>query len=278
MQRTSTALLLPIVALFVACAPKAAPVPSDAGADASPLRAIPSTTLSAASAPAPKAHAKEPATAPHDDGIVYCDTSGPPKAPSPDNRVYAVWQSFPVRLDEHATGTLRVLEDSRVTRPGAGRDGTNPAVPPCDLLETRLELLDAHGATVQTERLWPEVDVVLHDFGEGATLIETHEHVLCLASCWCGDTHGYWRIDHGRLAYLRSRVVQRIPAAGSPGVGSSLEIRPVTHGCYEGSHFEQDGGRPVLVVERTAMGSTVTATQRTWFEAGEWRTSIVERK
>jgi len=185
-----------------------------------------------------------------------------------------------VDLGAHGgAGKLRVLEDSRVTRPGAARAGTHPLVPPCDLLPSQVELIDEKGATVQVERFWPELDVELRTMGPGAILIEMIERVHCLASCWCGDSHAFWRIQGGRLVLHEGRVVERRPAAGKPAVGAMLKVEPVTHGCYESSSFEAEPGRPpALVVRRTAMGSFVTAKEQHWFEDGEWKASVVERK
>jgi hypothetical protein len=152
-------------------------------------------------------------------------------------------------------------------------------VPPCDWLPSRVELIDERGATVQVEQLSPELDVELRPLGPGANLFETIERIHCLASCWCGDHHAFWRIQAGRLAPHEGRVVERRPAAGVPGVGSILKVKPVTHGCYESSSFVTQPGRPpALLLNRTAMGSSVTAEERHWFEDGEWRASIVERK
>ena len=176
-------------------------------------------------------------------------------------------------------GKLRVLEDSRVTQPGAARAGTHPTQPPCDLLPSQVELIDEKGATVQVERFWPELDVELRTMGPGVFLIEMIERVHCLASCWCGDSHAFWRIQGGRLVLHEGRVVERRPAAGKPAVGAMLKVEPVTHGCYESSSFEAEPGRPpALVVRRTAMGSFVTAKEQHWFEDGEWKASVVERK
>jgi hypothetical protein len=276
------ALALPFVTLLVACTSQDAPGPSEPDGNA-PV-AVPQREDAPPESAAPESSAAAPsaAAAPEEDGsdIVYCDPEAPPVKPSPDRRLYTVWQSLRVALDDRGgTGTLRLLEDSRVTRRGADRSGTHPMLPPCDLLPARLELIDAHGSTLGVERFSPEVDIVAHEMGPGAVVFETIERIHCLASCWCGDGHAFWRVDGGRLAPHRSRIVEKQPPGRLPAVGSILQVQSVTHGCYESSGFTRDAsGRVMLVVNRMAMGSFVSAEERHWFEDGEWRTSIVDRK
>ncbi|WP_281319422.1 hypothetical protein [Polyangium sp. y55x31] len=273
-----------LVALLLACTRGEPPGSTTGDAAATPPSAAPSATETPAPTPSP-APAPPPSAAPPDTDAdaaetKYCDPEKPPPIPSPDTRLYATWRTFPVDLGAHGgAGKLRVLEDSRLTRPGAARVGTHPILPPCDWLPSRVELIDEKGATLQVERFSPELDVELRTMGPGAFLIETIERIQCLASCWCGDGHAFWRIQGGRLVPHEGRVVDRKPAAGTPGVGAMLKVQPVTHGCYESSRIETPPGRPaVLVVNRSAMGTFVTAQERHWFEDGEWRASIVEHK
>ncbi|MDC3960514.1 hypothetical protein [Polyangium jinanense] len=273
-----------LVTLLLGCthedASRATPSDAAASAPSSPPSAVVTPAPSPAPSPAPPPSAAPPNADTGAAEIQSCDPEKPPPIPSPDTRLYATWRTFPVDLGAHGgAGKLRVLEDSRLTRPGAVRVGTHPVLPPCDLLPSRVELIDEKGTTLQVERFWPELDVELRTMGPGAVLIETIERVRCLASCWCGDGHAFFRIQDGRLVPHEGRVVERRPAAGTPGVGAMLKAKPVTHGCYESSSIEAPPGRPpVLVVNRTAMGSFVTAQERHWFEDGAWKASIVERK
>ena len=278
---------LPFVVLLLGCSRGDAPASNDGAAATTSPSAAPSAvvapliTAEPRPTPGPTAATNPPAPPPSEAGKqVYCDVEKPAPIPSPDTRLYAVWRSFPVDLGAHGgAGELRVLEDSRLTKPGAARVGTHPILPLCDWLPARVELIDAKGATLQVETFLPELDVVQRTMGPGATVIETIERIQCLASCWCGDGHEFWRIQGGRFVRHESRVVERRPAAGKPSVGSMLKVQPVTHGCYESSSFESPAGRPpVLVVNRMAMGTSITAEERHWFEDGEWRASIVERK
>ncbi|HMY21444.1 MAG TPA: hypothetical protein PKA58_34210, partial [Polyangium sp.] len=217
--------------------------------------------------------AREPGTS--EDGM--CDPEKP-YVPSPDRRMYAVWQTFPMPLGKNlGMGTLRALEDSRVTK--IERRGTHPVLPPCDLLPTRIELSDAAGKTLQVEKKWPQTDIIHHEMGPGATIIEIVEKVHCLASCWCGDGHGFWRIEDGKMVRHTGRVVEKNVKGTKPEVGAIITARGVTHGCYESSVFEKDKqGRPTLVIQRMAMGTTITATERHYFDQGEWKVSISEFK
>lgn len=225
--------------------------------------------------PAPSAQPPTPEPGTSDDGM--CDPEKP-YVPSPDRRMYAVWQTSSVPLGKNlGMGTLRALEDSRVTK--IQRRGTHPVLPPCDLLPTRIELSDAAGKTLQVEKKWPQTDIIHHEMGPGATIIEIVEKVQCLASCWCGDGHGFWRIEDGKLVRHTGRVVDKNVKGTKPDVGAIITARGVTHGCYESSVFEKDKqGRPVLVIQRMAMGTTITATERHYFDQGEWKVSISEFK
>ncbi|MDI1435645.1 hypothetical protein [Polyangium sorediatum] len=266
--------------LLLSCTRGDAPASTTGDAPVAPPSSPPAAVVAPAPTPAPSPSADPPGVDADATETGYCDPEKPPPIPSPDLRLYAVWRTFPVDLGAHGgAGKLRVLEDARVTRPGAARAGTHPSLPPCDLLPSRVELIDEKGATVQVERFSPELDVELRTMGPGAFLIEMIERIRCLASCWCGDSHAFWRIQGGRLVPHEGRVVERRPAAGTPGVGAILKVKPVTHGCYEGSSFETQAGRPpALVVNRRAMGTFVTAAERHWFEDGEWKASIVEWK
>ncbi|MDI1444113.1 hypothetical protein [Polyangium sp. 6x1] len=273
-------LALPLAVLLFSCTRGDAPASTDGDAAPGPLSASPAAVVVPAPSPSALPSAEPPDAGVNATETAYCDPEHPPPPPSPDTRIYATWRTFPVDLGAHGgAGKLRVLEDSRLTRPGAVRSGTHPSVPPCDWLQSRVELIDEKGATLQVERFMPELDVELRTMGPGAILIETIERIHCLASCWCGDGHAFWRIEGGRLVPHEGRVVERRPAAGKPAVGAMLKVQPVTHGCYESSSIETKPGRPpVLVVNRSAMGSFVTAQERHWFEDGTWKASIVEHK
>lgn len=208
---------------------------------------------------------------------VFCDPEHP-VIPSPDMRIYGTWQSFRVPLGDGAgVGTLRILEDGRLmkSRPYLG---THPVLPPCDWLQSRLELLDASGKPIQSEILWPQVDIVVHEMGPGATLFETIERVQCIASCWCGDGHAFWRVEGGKLIRHRGRVVEKHPPGRLPAVGTIIPANPVTHGCYESSEFVRNAkGAQMLVIHRNALNRG-SADERHWFEDGEWKISIADWK
>jgi hypothetical protein len=194
---------------------------------------------------------------------------------SSDPRIYATWQSIRIALGKGlGVGTLRVLEDSRLTKTGTQRTGTNPLIPPCYLLESRVEILDAKGVILHTKTFLPELDVVVHTMGKDARLIEIIERFQCLASCWCGDNHSFWQMSQGQLVPHKSRIVKQTPTGAKPSLGTVIEIRPVVHGCYERSHFNHQ----MLVVERASMGTSAHAVEKSWFENGEWKTSIANFK
>lgn len=238
-----------------------------------------SNSASARGAPEPaesstSAPSASPIAEPEAPNSEFCNPEKP-EVPSPDNRIYATWQSIRVPLGSGlGIGALRVLEDSRITRRGSRPyDETHPVLPPCALLDSRLELLDAAGKPVQTEKLWPQVDIVVHQMGPNATIYEAIEDIRCIASCWCGDGHSFWRVENGKLITHTARLVEKSPAWTKPTLGTLVPAEHVTHGCYSSSHFERnERGVLVLKIHRAAMGSG-SADERYWFDDGEWKAS-----
>ncbi len=200
-----------------------------------------------------------------------CDMEHPAPPPDPDTRIYATWQKFPLHLAEHGIdGTLRVLEDSRFTRPGFVRTGTHPIIPPCDPLPARFEVVDAGGRVVQaTDAFLPQTDVAAYSFGPGQTLYQVTQRIDCLASCWCGDGASFWRVTGGRLSRLETRLDS----------GKTMVVRGVTRGCYEdGAVRRGAGGRYEVQIHRTAMGNWARSTERHWWDGTAWRGAVVEYK
>ena len=200
----------------------------------------------------------EAGTGASSDGI--CDVDHP-QVPVPDLRIYAVWQTFPLSRAEHGIdGSLRLLEDSRFTRPGARREGTNALLPPCDPLPSRLEVLAADGHVLSSEEFLPQVDITPYSFGERQTLYEVRELVRCLASCWCGDYSRFVQVRAGRLVPLEVRT------------GRQRLVAAVVDGCYEGNSVKRaPGGELHLEIIRTEMAEFVSTKEDYWFDGTRWR-------
>lgn len=200
-----------------------------------------------------------------------CDPDHP-TVPSPDLRLYATWQQFPLRRAEHGIdGTLRVLQDSRFTRPGFERTGTHPILRPCDALPGRVEVLDAGGQPVQAKLFNPQTDVTSHSFGVHQTVYEARELVHCLASCWCGDHLSFWRVLDGRLSRLST----------VRSSGEDIPVPGVTRGCYEGGGVRRDQeGRLEVLVHRTVLliPGGLSAEEHHFWDGSTWRGTSVERK
>jgi hypothetical protein len=203
---------------------------------------------------------------------LWCDTEHPAPAPSPDLRLYTTWQKFPLRREEHGIdGTLRVLQDSRFAGPHAVRHGTHPAIPPCDPLPGRIEVLDASGTPVQATELWPQVDVRPYTVDAHQTLYHVEELVQCLASCWCGNDESFYRVAGGRFVRLESR---------RPG-GEVTPVRDVVAGCFGGARVARgEGGRFEVEIHRTVLiiPGALSVTERHWWDGTAWQGSVVERK
>jgi hypothetical protein len=200
---------------------------------------------------------------------IECSVENPAPPPDPDTRIYATWQKFPLHLAEHGIdGTLRILEDSRFTRPGFVRAGTHPIIPPCDPLPARIEIVDAAGRVVQAvDAFLPQSDIAAYGFAPGQTLYQVTQRIQCIASCWCGDGVSFWRVVGGRFARLET-------AAGKPMI-----VRGVTRGCYEDGGVRRDtSGRYEVWINRTAMGTWARATERHWWDGAAWRSAVVEYK
>lgn len=246
--------------------------PANVGATESSAKnpSLPGPAVSAASANTPPSE-----TNTDESGERFCDVEHP-EIPSPDNRIYATWQSIRVPLGAGlGTGTLRVLEDSRITRKGDRPYlGTHPVLPPCALLDARLELLNSAGEPIQSEKLWPQVDIVVHQMGPDAVIYEAIESIRCIASCWCGDGHSFWRVENGKLITHQAHLVQKSPTWTKPFLGTMVPAAHVTHGCYSTSQFKRNSqGFEELIIDRAAMGGG-RADEHYWFENGEWRASM----
>lgn len=208
-----------------------------------------------------------------DEAFRYCDIEHP-EIPNPDTRIYATWQSFPVTLGAGlGRGTLRVLEDSRITK-NRPYMGSHILLPPCALLDARIELLDVAGKPIQAVKLQPQVDIVVHEMAPGAIIYEAVERVQCLASCWCGNGHSFWRVDDGKLLPHRAHLVDKSPLWTRPNLGTMVLAEHVVHGCYSYSYVHRNEfGQQELFIHRTAMGGGV-ADERYWFDDGEWKASM----
>jgi hypothetical protein len=183
------------------------------------------------------------ATATREPEPEYCDTENP-EVPVPDRRLYATWQTLPLNAAEHGIdGTLRVLQDSRFTKPGS-RHGTHPLIKPCDPLQGRIEILDAAGRTVSSTLESPQIDVTAHSFAPGQTVYQTRTLVLCLASCWCGDYVSFFRVQEGRI----------VPFTTQRASGEALPVQGITRGCYGGGGVERrPDGHLEVAIHRTIL-------------------------
>jgi hypothetical protein len=201
----------------------------------------------------------------------FCDTEAV-ESLAANPHTYATWQTFPLHRDEHGLeGTLRVLQDSRFTGPGALRSGTNPGVRPCDPLPGRLEVLDAEGKVVDAWSESPQIDVTAHAFAPGQTVYQVRSLVLCLASCWCGDYLAFVRVVGGRLALLHT---ERASGEVAPVHGVSL-------GCYANAGIERAAdGRPEIRIHRTVLHIpwAIAAEEHHTWDGERWRGSVVERR
>jgi len=264
MLRTWVAFLAALVAAFraVTCGPQ----PADGTAAPPVAGAVLAEDDGPASRPIPIAMS---AHAVHETDAIECSIENPAPPPDPDTRIYATWQKFPLSLAEHGIdGTLRILEDSRFTRPGFVRTGTHPIIPPCDPLPARIEIVDAEGRVIQAnDQFLPQSDVVAYTFAPGQTLYQVTQRIHCIASCWCGDGVSFWRVVGGRFARLET-------AAGHPMI-----VRGVTRGCFEDGGVRRDtNGRYEVWINRTAMGTWARATERHWWDGSAWRSAVVEYK
>jgi hypothetical protein len=201
----------------------------------------------------------------------YCD-SDHPTVPVPDRRLYATWQTFPLHRAEHGLdGTLRVLQDSRFTGPGADRSGTHPVLKPCDALPGRIEVLDASGQPVHASEESPQIDVTAHSFAPGQTLYQVKSLVRCLASCWCGHHVSFMRVLDAHIVPLTTRRAS----------GKLAPVRGVTRGCFESGGVGMDeDGHPEVRIHRTRLiiPDALSVDERHWWDGEAWQGSAVERK
>lgn len=107
---------------------------------------------------------------------------------SPVAKVYATWKSIALRrAADGFDGTLRLLEDARVTAPGANRDARIYG-DDGELLNARLELLDAGGNVVATrETNRPIADLEARDLrGDGRPTYLFTVDYSCGMGSYCG--------------------------------------------------------------------------------------------
>lgn len=131
-------------------------------------------------------------------------TPDPPKRVH-DSRTYATWQTVRANAPrDDLAGTIRVLEDSRVTRRGAPRGGTDFNGDPT-LLPARLEFVDDHGVVrSDITDLLPQTQISAEHLGDGRTTVFADETLQCNAGRYCGDQfHAYQAVD-GKLSVLKA--------------------------------------------------------------------------
>jgi hypothetical protein len=114
-----------------------------------------------------------------------------PEAPPPTPRrsgIYATWQTFPLHHKKNGfDGTLRLLEDSRVTKAGAIREGTIYFDEPT-LLLARLELVAEDGHIVEARELErPIANIIARDLrGDGRPTYLLTVDFTCGIGSYCG--------------------------------------------------------------------------------------------
>jgi hypothetical protein len=120
-----------------------------------------------------------------------------------DTRIYATWQSLPVRAPrDGAQGSVRLLEDSRVTSHGARRQGYSVSSDPT-LLPARFELLDEAGKVrAAVGGIMPEAEVTARELGDGKTTFFVTENYECSAGIFCGSPTRAYQVDNGKLSVL----------------------------------------------------------------------------